>query len=341
MSRACALLLSVLIILRDQEEATSVHYYVGMIIARRRDPKAGHGQSKGGNAMLWVSGRADGHRQGELQAADAVTIPFREWWRADATAVVLYLHGQGDHSGPFAAMGDRLHEMGFNVYAHDHRGFGLSGQRRGDIRSYDLFIDDVLSMVQHAKAQNPGLPVFLLGLSMGGHIALRSAYRAGLEIQGCIALSPGFKLRISPPWSMVLKGTLYALLKPLSYMPTVTQQVITTRNETHLERAQQDERWVKTYTARFYVETVRSIRKAKREMRRLQIPVLVMQAGEDYLICPEASRRFCESIGNPDKEFRLLEGLCHNLVAEPEMPQIAKEIAAWIQRRLQPVFNPV
>jgi len=285
--------------------------------------------------MLWVSGRPDGHRQGELTAHDGVTIPFREWWREDAKGVILYLHGQGDHSGPFTAMGDHLHEHGFNVYAHDHRGFGLSREPRGHIGSYERFIDDVMAMIGQARRQNAGLPIFLLGLSMGGHLALRSAHRAGREIAGVIAMSPGFKLRQAPPWSLVLRVVMGALLTPQRILHHVSAQVVTTRNQLHLERAQQDECWVTAYTGRFYVEAVRSIRKAWRELTRLSVPVLVMQAGEDHLICPAESRRFFDRIRHPQKEFRLLEGLCHNLVAEPEMPEVAGSIASWIRDQLR------
>lgn len=285
--------------------------------------------------MLWISGRSDGHRQGELRAKDGVVIPYREWWRPRPRGTILYLHGQGDHSGPFTAMGDLLHEEGYSVYAHDHRGFGLSRERRGDIRSYDLFVGDTLTMVEHAREHNPDRPVFLLGLSMGGHLALRSAYRAGRSISGAVALSPGFKLRRSPPWSIVLKTALTALLWPTRYMPRLNMTVVTTRNQTHLERAQEDEHWVTAFTGRFYFEAVKSIRRAWRELAGIQVPVLIMQAGEDYLICPEESRRFYQRVGHPDKEFRLLEGLCHNLVAEPEMPQIAGAISEWIDQRIR------
>jgi alpha-beta hydrolase superfamily lysophospholipase len=147
--------------------------------------------------MLWVSGKDGGHRQGELVAGDGVSIPYREWWQPGARAVLLYLHGQGDHSGPFTAMGDLLHEQGFNLYAHDHRGFGLSRERRGHIWNYDVFVDDTMEVLGHARRANPGLPVFLMGLSMGGHLALRAAYRARQAVAGAIALSPGFKLRTS------------------------------------------------------------------------------------------------------------------------------------------------
>ncbi|HYG58863.1 MAG TPA: alpha/beta fold hydrolase [Symbiobacteriaceae bacterium] len=287
--------------------------------------------------MIWISGRADGHRRGELTAPDGVIIPYREWWRPHAKAVLLYLHGQGDHSGPFTAMGDRFHELGYNLLAHDHRGFGLSRERRGHITSYEYFVGDTLAMINHAREQNPGVPVFLLGLSMGGHLALRAAARAGEAIAGAIALSPGFKLRKAPPWSTVLRTVMYALLAPQRHLPLTNAEVVTTRNETHLCRARQDEHWVTAFTGRFLVEAVRSIRRARRELRRIRVPVLVMQAGEDYLICPNESRRFFEQIAHPDKEFRLMEGLCHNLVAEPEMPQIAHSISEWMERRIAPV----
>lgn len=284
--------------------------------------------------MLWLSGKDDGHRLGRLTAQDGVNIPYREWWMEGAKAVVIFLHGQGGHSGPFTAMGDEMHQKGFNLYAHDHRGFGLSEERRGDIPSYDYFINDTLEMIQLARQRDPRKPIFLLGLSMGGHVALRAAYRAGKSIAGVIALSPGFKLKTPPPWSLVLRGALIALLQPQRYLPALAASVVTTRNQTHLDRAQEDEHWVTSYTARYHFETVRSIHKAKREISRLQVPVLFMQAGEDYLVCPEESRRFFDRVRHPDKKFRLMEGLCHNLVAEPEMPDIAQEIALWIEKRL-------
>lgn len=193
-----------------------------------------------------------------------------------------------------------------------------------------------MSMVTHAKHGNLGTPVFLLGQSMGGHIALRSAYRAGTEIHGVIALSPGLKLRRAPPWLLVLKAGWLGLVTPSRYIPIQVEGVITTRNQTHLARARADEHWVNCYTAGFYLQTVRSLMRARRELRGLRVPVLVMQAGDDHLVCPEESRRWCERIGHPDKEFRLLEGLCHNLVAEPEMPQIAREICTWVDQRLRP-----
>lgn len=286
--------------------------------------------------MLLVSGCPDGHRQLKVPASDGVTIPLREWWKGDARAAVVYLHGQGDHSGPFTAMGDLLHEQGYAVFAPDHRGFGLSEEKRGHIDSYEIFIDDALTVLQHAGQRNPGRPVFLAGLSMGGHIALRTAVRAGDVLTGVIALSPGFRLRRRPSWAQVAQCAWLGLVEPMRYLPAVTDQVQTTKNQWHVDQALQDESFVRRYTARFYLEAVKSIRKARRELRRLTVPALVLMAGEDHLVCPETARRFFDGAGCADKEFRLLEGMLHNLVVEPEMPEVVREVTHWMETRMGP-----
>lgn len=286
--------------------------------------------------MLWVNGRPDGHRLDRRRTADGVLIPYREWRQGDERAAIVYLHGQGGHSGAFTAMGDLLHERGLAVYAPDHRGFGLSTERRGDIASYERYIQDAAVMVDLAAHKNPGRPLFLLGYSMGGHVAARLAYRRKGEIAGLVALSPGFKLRHSPPWSAMAWAALCLLFAPGRYLPPLGGEAPVTRNQVEIAGALQDERWVRAYTPRFHFATLRSLRCARREMARLTLPVFFLQAGEDHLVCPVESRRVFDLIPSRDRQFRLLEGLSHNLVAEPEMPAVAQEICEWVTARISP-----
>ncbi len=286
--------------------------------------------------MLWVNGRVDGHQMYRRRSTDGVMIPYRQWRRDGDLATILYLHGQGGHSGAFTAMGDLLHHGGFAVYAPDQRGFGLSTERRGDISSYEHYLRDADVMVDLAKRQHSGRPIFLLGYSMGGHIAARLAYRRKADIAGLITMSPGFKLRHSPGWSVVARALLGLLLMPGQYLPALGGEAPVTRNLVEIEGALQDERWVRAYTPRFHFATLRSLRLARREVLRLTLPVLFLQAAEDQLVCPVESRRVFDLIPSEDREFRLLEGLSHNLVAEPEMPEVAQSICEWIQARISP-----
>jgi alpha-beta hydrolase superfamily lysophospholipase len=284
--------------------------------------------------MQWVSGRPDGHQQRRLLAPDGMVIPAREWDPPGARASILYLHGQGDHSGPFTAMGDRLAERGFHVLAYDHRGFGLSPAPRGDIDSFDRYIADALHLLREMAAAAPGRPRFLLGLSMGGHIALRAAVRAEKEAHGVIALSPGFRLRNQPPLGAVIRTLWRYVTAPTSYLPLLRGNVVTTKNQTHVERAGQDPTWVTAYTPRFFLATLRSVLRARQELPSLRLPVLVLQAGEDQLVDGAANREIFDRLTVPDRTFAWLDGLYHNLVAEPEMPAVADRVAQWVEERL-------
>lgn len=282
--------------------------------------------------VLWVSGRPDGHRLVELAAPDGLAIPVREWEHPEPTGVVCYLHGQGEHSGPFAAMGDELQRLGFAVYAHDQRGFGLSRAPRGDIERFDHFVIDAMAVVRHARSRYPERPCFLLGFSMGGHVAMRVAARLQRELAGVVALAPGFKLRRLP--LRVLLLAVARLLRAPSGPTPWPFAVPVCRNPEHLERAEADEYWVRAYTPRYYLETWRSIRRAFREAPRIRLPVLVLAPEQDYLVDSRAAAAFVRRLGSPDKEFRILPGVYHNVVADPEMPRIAEAIAAWMHLRV-------
>lgn len=292
--------------------------------------------------MQWISGRPDGHQRRTLTAPDGVPIMAREWPHQEARAAILYLHGQGDHSGPFTHMGDWLHEHGHHVLAYDHRGFGLSPCRRGDIDSFERYVEDGLHVLRTMAQAQPGRPRFLLGLSMGGHIALRTAARAeshqgedGPLVSGVVALSPGFRLKQSPSWRTILQTFWLYLTDRDRYVPPLGgYSIITTKNATHLERAGQDPTWTTAYTPRFYIETLRSIRRAKQELLRLGLPVLILQGAEDYMVDPDENRRLFDRMGARDRSFQLLEGLYHNLVAEPEMDEVAGQVADWIAARI-------
>jgi len=295
---------------------------------------AGSCLSKGVVVVLWVNGRPDGHCLYRRPSTDGVIIPYREWRQGQETASLLYLHGQGGHSGAFTAMGDQLHKGGLAVYAPDQRGFGLSTEPRGDISSYENYIRDAEVMVDLAKRKNPGRPVFLLGYSMGGHIAARVAFRRRGEIAGLVALSPGFRLRHSPPWSAVARALLGLVVAPRRCLPPLGGEAPVTRNPVEIAGALQDECWVRAYTPRFHFATLQSLRLVRREIAHLRLPVLFLHAENDQLVCPAESQKFFDLIPAKDRQFRLLKGLSHNLVAEPEMPEVAQEICDWVSRRI-------
>nr|WP_199721103.1 alpha/beta fold hydrolase [Neisseria weixii] len=84
-------------------------------------------------------------------------------------------HGLASHSGVFDGFTQRMTGNGIAVYRFDARGHGKSDGRDSiHINSYFEMVEDLRRVVEKAKAENPNLPVFVMGHSMGGYItALR------------------------------------------------------------------------------------------------------------------------------------------------------------------------
>lgn len=106
---------------------------------------------------------------------DGAALPMQVFAAERPRAVIVALHGFNDYSAAFAAPGPGpwFAARGITLYAFDQRGFGRApgqGLWAGDER----MADDAAAMVRLVRARHPGLPVYLLGTSMGGAVAMRT-----------------------------------------------------------------------------------------------------------------------------------------------------------------------
>jgi alpha-beta hydrolase superfamily lysophospholipase len=125
-------------------------------------------------------------------------LTVRVWGRPDPERIVVIAHGYGEHIGRYAHVADALVRRGAVVYGPDHLGHGESDGERAVVTDFERVVDDLHQVVELARRENPGLPVVLVGHSMGGLIAMRYAQRhgdalAGLALSGpAVGLDPVF-----------------------------------------------------------------------------------------------------------------------------------------------------
>ncbi len=127
-------------------------------------------------------------------AADGARLPLRRWLPpGQPTAIVLALHGFNDYSNAFAGPGVAWAKRGIAVFAYDQRGFGGAPERGLWPGGRQLAEDasQALSLLRH---RYPGVPLYLLGESMGGAVAILTASgRSGApvpELDGVILVAP-------------------------------------------------------------------------------------------------------------------------------------------------------
>ena len=128
--------------------------------------------------------------EGSFSGAGGVEIAWQAWkGDAPARAVVVISHDLCEHGGRYGNVVDAIVPQGYPVVAPDHRGHGRSGGERALIDSVEAAAADLGTVIDRARADHPGVPVFVLGQGMGAALALR------LRPDGLILCAP----MLTPP----------------------------------------------------------------------------------------------------------------------------------------------
>jgi alpha-beta hydrolase superfamily lysophospholipase len=117
-------------------------------------------------------------------------IAISVWHNPAPRHVVVLAHGYGEHLGRYGHVADALVDRGAVVVGPDHVGHGRSGGDRVVITDYELVVDDLDLVVKRAKEHHSGLPIVLVGHSMGGMIGARYAQLHGDELAGLVLSGP-------------------------------------------------------------------------------------------------------------------------------------------------------
>lgn len=128
-----------------------------------------------------------------LTAPDGVAVFVYRWLPpAPAKAVVQIAHGLAEHAGRYARLAAALTGAGYAVYAGDHRGHGRTAQSREDLGffaaqgGWRASIDDLWRLNRHVAAAHPGLPIGLLGHSMGSFMVQHFIAEHGEVLAGAV-----------------------------------------------------------------------------------------------------------------------------------------------------------
>jgi len=125
--------------------------------------------------------------------ADPHPAPCLSWIdpQTKPKAALLCIHGLGLNSDAYKNFGTRMARLGIAIYAIDVRGFGSWMRAKGHEQvNFGQCLGDIQATLQSIRAANPGVPVFLLGESMGGAIALRACSLYPDLVDGLISSVP-------------------------------------------------------------------------------------------------------------------------------------------------------
>src|SRR5262249_26303821 len=133
---------------------------------------------------------------------------FYRTWRpgSSARAVLIVVPGFNSHSGYYQWAAEHLTALGIAVYAIDLRGRGKSDGERFFVASFSDYVGDVASLVDIARSNDRGLPVFVLGHSAGGVVSCLYGLEYQTDLAGLICQSFAYQVP-APDFALaVFKG---------------------------------------------------------------------------------------------------------------------------------------
>ena len=272
------------------------------------------------------------HAEGYLKSpVDGLAIYHQTWLPTSSpTAVVLLLHGLGEHSGRYRHVADALTGAGYAVHALDHRGHGRSGGRPVYVRSYRELTGDIAEFRAHVEAQHPGLPLVVLGHSMGanlavGHVLDHQEGVAALVLSGA-ALQPGADL--TPTKIALVK--LVAKVAP-GLRPEALDASSISRDEAVVQ-AYRDDPLVFTgkITAGIAAALVGAMQSFPARYPTLRLPILLLHGTADRLAAVDGARELQRLAVDAEVAAHYYDGLYHEVFNEPEREQVIGDLLAWL-----------
>jgi alpha-beta hydrolase superfamily lysophospholipase len=130
---------------------------------------------------------------------DGYVLPLSRWGAVGNThAMLLSLHGLNDYSNAFDKLGQYLASRGITVIAYDQRGFGNT-EGRGLWHGSERLSADLVTMTALLRRKYAGVPLYLLGESMGGAVVLTSLASTPLDVDGTVLVAPAVWARNTMP----------------------------------------------------------------------------------------------------------------------------------------------
>jgi alpha-beta hydrolase superfamily lysophospholipase len=277
------------------------------------------------------------HEEFTMKTKDGLQL-YGQIWRPEEAprAVMLLVHGIGEHSGRYVHLARFFTQAGLVVVSYDLRGHGKSEGVRGYIPVYESLLDDINLLEQKGRSLYPNLPVFLYGHSLGGNQVLNYGLRCSPALDGVIASGAELRLAFTPSPVRVALARLTDRLYP-AYSQASGLDVNALSQDPQVIRDYQNDPLVhdrvsaRLFTG-FYDAGLWALEKAE----SWSLPLLIMHGSADAVCDAEASREFAEKAG-PQATLKIWDNFYHEIHNEPQQQEVFAFTLEWIEGRLMDI----
>lgn len=255
---------------------------------------------------------------------------------------VVMVHGLGEHGQRYRALAADLAAAGWAGLTADLPGHGESPGRRGHIPSYRRMLVEISTFLKAGADRFPGVPLILLGHSMGGNLAANYILRRkevapsapdpiGLVLSGAMFLPQN-----PPPRPQIFAAWLTGHLLPWWTIRAPVDSGKLTRNQSIVKAIREDPLMHNRLSLYLGTQLLAQGRHALDYAENVDLPTLVMHGEEDPITSFRASESFALRVGDR-AQFVSFPGMLHEIFHEPDREKVIDLMIDWINGRADAV----
>ncbi|WP_077279259.1 alpha/beta fold hydrolase [Thioalkalivibrio denitrificans] len=264
-----------------------------------------------------------------LVARDGARLPVSRWEADTPAARLVALHSFRDYRGAFDQLGPWFAARDVSVIAMDQRGFG-DAPHPGLWAGSDALVDDLRDLIAVLRREDTDTPLFVLGESMGGSVAV--ALMGGEDpppVDGIVLAAPGVRegIPVKPLWD----GGLWLAERIMPrFAVTVREDYEGVLAPEAVQRFRHDPKVLRRIRADTYAGVVWLAETASLRAASVETPMLVLYGAGDRTIRRVAICHLVRHHATGAVDLRIREDWPHLLLHGPDRERVATEILAWM-----------
>lgn len=269
--------------------------------------------------------------------SDEYVLPIKTWpAKENSAAVVLGVHGFNDYSNAFDSAAHMFADNLITTYAIDQRGFGATEQH-GIWAGSATLQSDLVETVTLLCEKHPGLPLFLLGESMGGAVIISAAQQIEQTcVQGVILSAPAVWGWQTMPWWQTVPLRLFAHTIPAVTVSGDGLDIHPSDNDEMLRALGRDPLIIKQTRIDAIYGLTDLMEAAMVNSGALKVPALILYGEHDEIIPPAA---ICQMVNIlPDRavsNWRMIlypDGY-HMLTRDLQAAVVLRDMMTWMRNQ--------